>query len=85
VNTQPNQLVNFEEAITKIEAHLKDLEKGDLPLDELLKKFEEAIKLIRKCQSELHDVEQKVKILTEKKGEPHLKAFESEQSFKDES
>jgi len=84
VNTQRNRRVNFETTITRLNDIVKDMEKGDLSLDESLKKFEEGINLIRECQSALHDAEQKVKILTEKSREPHLKTFENEQSSEDE-
>ena len=56
------------------------MEKGDLSLDESLKKFEEGINLIRECQSVLHDAEQKVKILREQNSESHLETFEDEES-----
>jgi len=80
VNTQLNKRVNFETAVTRLNEIVKDMEKGDLSLDESLKKFEEGISLIRECQSVLHDAEQKVKILTEKNRETHLETFEDEQS-----
>ena len=78
MNAQQNQRVNFETSITKLNEIVKDMEKGDLSLDESLKKFEEGINLIRECQLVLQDAEKKVKILTEKNREPHLENFEDE-------
>ena len=78
MNAQQNQLVNFETSLTKLNEIVKDMEKGDLSLDESLKKFEEGINLIRECQLVLQDAEKKVKILTEKNREPHLENFEDE-------
>ena len=37
--------INFEEAMKKLEQITAELEKGDLSLDESVKKFEEGIKL----------------------------------------
>ena len=40
-----------------------ELESGDLPLDQAMKKFEDGIKLTRSCQTALQEAEQKVAIL----------------------
>ena len=80
MNTQLNKRVNFETAVTRLNEIVKDMEKGDLSLDDSLKKFEEGINLIRECQSVLHDAEQKVKMLTEKNDKTHLETFEDESS-----
>jgi exodeoxyribonuclease VII small subunit len=45
------------------------MEKGDLPIEEALKAFEEGIGLTRECQKILQDAEQKVVLLTEKAGQ----------------
>ncbi len=80
MNTQRNKRVNFETVVTRLNDIVKDMEKGDLSLDDSLKKFEEGITLIRECQSVLHDAEQKVKMLTEKNNETYLETFEDESS-----
>ena len=41
--------INFEEAMKKLEQITAELEKGDLSLDEAVKKFEEGIKLSKEC------------------------------------
>lgn len=80
MSAQQNQRANFETAITRLDKIVKDMENGDLSLDESLKKFEEGINLIRECQTALEDAEQKVKILTEKNRKTRLENFEDEQS-----
>ncbi len=64
---------NFEKSLADLEQLIGEMEGGELPLEESLKKFEQGIELIRGCQSALSDAEQKVEILT-KEG---LKPFES--------
>jgi exodeoxyribonuclease VII small subunit len=41
--------VKFEQAMARLEAIVGELEKGDLPLDESLKIFEEGIRLSKSC------------------------------------
>jgi exodeoxyribonuclease VII small subunit len=54
---------NFESSIKRLEEIVNDLEKGDLPLDDSLKVFEEGMKLIKFCSEKLEEVEQKVTML----------------------
>jgi len=66
---------NFESSLEELENLVESLEKGDLSLEESLKKFEHGVKLTRTCQSALKEAEQKVQILMEQNGEPVLKEF----------
>jgi exodeoxyribonuclease VII small subunit len=50
----------FEEAMKRIEEIVAGLEKGDLPLDESLDRFEEAVKLARACQEKLEKAEARI-------------------------
>jgi exodeoxyribonuclease VII small subunit len=52
--------MSFEDAMKKIESIVDELEKGDLPLEDSLKRFEEAVKLARVCQKKLQTAEKKV-------------------------
>lgn len=54
---------NFEEMMQELEQISQDLEKGDLSLDESMKKFEEGIALSKKCSEILETAEKKIKIL----------------------
>ncbi len=72
--------VKFEEALKKLEKIVEDLEKGDLSLDEALKKYQEGIELSRLCSSRLVDAKKKIESLVKnKKGEFELKPFEAEE------
>lgn len=56
---------HFEKSIDSLEKLVQNLEKGDLPLEDALKQFEQGIQLARECQIALTEAEQKVLILTE--------------------
>ena len=70
--------VNLEKALADLENIVEELESGDLPLEKAMKKFEEGVKLTRKCQSALKDAEQKVQILLESAGGEELEDFDVE-------
>lgn len=54
----------FEDAMKKLEGIVERMEKGDLPLNESLKQFEEGVKLSRFCSQELQKAEKKIELLT---------------------
>ncbi len=53
----------FEEAIDRLEAIVKLLERGDAPLEQSMALFEEGAGLIRSCEKQLDEAEQQVKKL----------------------
>ena len=66
----------FEDALARLETIVNELEKGDLPLNDSLKIFEEGIKLSKTCLKILDDSERKVEILVrETGGKKRLQAF----------
>ncbi len=68
--------VKFEQAMARLEAIVDELEKGDLPLDESLKIFEEGIRLSKNCLKVLEDAERKIEVLVQdKNGKKQLRAF----------
>jgi exodeoxyribonuclease VII small subunit len=73
--------MDFEKALTDLEAIVEKLEQGDLPLDESLKAFERGVELTRHCQVALKQAEQKVEILLRKTGQPE--AFADAQDASD--
>ena len=62
------QDINLEKSLADLETLVEELESGDLPLDQAMKKFEEGIKLTRGCQLALKEAEQKVEILLKSAG-----------------
>ena len=68
----------FEDALARLEAIVDAMESGDVPLAELIAKFEEGTKLLKTCESRLKDAELKIEQLTQSKdGEPVFTAFET--------
>lgn len=69
--------IKFEEALKKLEKIVDDLEKGDLSLDEALRKYQEGIELSRQCSQRLDSAKKKIDLLIKnKKGEFELKPFD---------
>ncbi len=59
--------LTFEAAIGKLETIVESMESGDVPLAELLAKFEEGSKLLKICESRLKDAELKIELLRKQK------------------
>lgn len=54
-----NKEINFEDTMKKLENIANELEKGDLDLDTSVSKFEEGMKLSKKCNEILENAEKK--------------------------
>ena len=69
--------MSFEMSIKRLDEIVKLLEKGDAPLSESLKLFEEGTELIGNCDTLLNEAEQKVvKLRKGQDGEPEELPFE---------
>jgi exodeoxyribonuclease VII small subunit len=53
----------FEKSLNDLERIVKQLEEGDLPLEESLKLFEEGVKLSRECRDRLTSAERRIQVL----------------------
>lgn len=69
---------NFEENMELLENIVKELEKGDLNLDDSVSKFEEGIKISKECNEILGKAEKKITILLNKDGEMKEEVFETD-------
>jgi len=67
--------IKFEKAMARLEEIVQEMEKGDIPLEESLKLFEEGIKLSQVCTKKLDEAEGKVEILMKEKGEKVIRPF----------
>jgi exodeoxyribonuclease VII small subunit len=54
----------FEKDLEQLEGIVEALEQGELSLDESLKKFEEGIRLAKRCEKALTNAEKKIELLT---------------------
>jgi len=57
--------ITFEQSLMRLESIVKELESGDVSLDESLALFEEGVKLSGVCSNLLKNAKQKVDILIE--------------------
>ena len=55
--------MSFESAMEELELIAKSLEKGDLNLDDSIKKFEEGMKISKECNKFLENAEKKITVL----------------------
>lgn len=63
---------DFERSLADLEQLVEQLERGDLPLEEALKQFEQGVALTRRCQEQLKAAALKVEQLVERNGEQAL-------------
>ena len=54
---------NFEKLLEKLQTIVEDLESGNCPLEESIKKFSEGMSLAKSCQDKLNTAEQKIELL----------------------
>ncbi|MBI3809437.1 MAG: exodeoxyribonuclease VII small subunit [Nitrospirae bacterium] len=72
--------VKFEEALARLEAIVTELERGELPLEDSMRIFEEGIKLSKVCLKMLDDAERRVEILVkDKDGRKRTRPLELEE------
>ena len=71
----------FEAALKELEAIVEAMESEDLPLETLLRRYEEGVKLAQVCQTRLAEAEEKI-VQLEKglSGEFRLRPLETEPS-----
>ena len=69
-------MVKFEECLERLEKIVKELEKGEVPLEKSLTLFEEGMQLSATCRKQLEDAEGKVEILLKQNGKLQTEPFE---------
>ena len=77
--------LSFEQAIQRLEIIVADMEGVELPLEDVLKRYEEGTKLVRFCAAKLDEAEKKIEILQKKvDGSVKLEPFEPADAAGDE-
>lgn len=56
----PDTLADFEKSLAELEALVEELERGDIGLEDSLRKFERGVALARSCQQSLKQAELRV-------------------------
>jgi exodeoxyribonuclease VII small subunit len=62
----PAKPVKFEAALGELETLVAEMENGELPLDQLVERYEEGMRLVKLCHERLAEAEQKIEVLTRK-------------------
>lgn len=65
----------FESGLQQLEAIVKEMEAGDLPLERALELFERGMKLSESCRKQLEEAESRIEILTRRAGEMQPQPF----------
>ncbi|MBN9616223.1 MAG: exodeoxyribonuclease VII small subunit [Acidobacteriales bacterium 59-55] len=73
-------MATFEEQLTALEQVVEKLERGDLPLDESVRLFEEGVTLSNACKKELEEAEGRIQVLVERGSRMVVKDLEVEES-----
>ncbi|HVE16709.1 MAG TPA: exodeoxyribonuclease VII small subunit [Chthoniobacterales bacterium] len=72
----PNTPVSLESALERLDAIVRDMEAGDLPLETLIAKYEEGIGLSKICREKLDRAEERIRIISrDAAGNPVLEEF----------
>ena len=69
--------INFEENIKKLETIVRELESGNVALDDAMDKFNEAFKISKECDTRLKEVSESLNKILNKDGE--LEEFKIEE------
>ncbi len=79
MEAKTKQPPSFENALERLEAIVESMESGEVPLAELLAKFEEGNTLLKTCESRLKEAELKIEQLKKQKDGPAaFSTFETE-------
>jgi exodeoxyribonuclease VII small subunit len=68
---------NFETAIARLEEIVEAMESDKMPLEELIVRYEEGVRLVKVCQEKLEAAEKRIEIISQSPGgKPQLSDFE---------
>lgn len=59
--------LSFEDALARLERIVDSMESGDVPLADLLTRFEEGSRLLKACEERLRDAELRIDLLKRQK------------------
>ena len=79
-DTKPaSDAVSFEQALEELDQVVKDLESGDIGLDQSLARYEQGVLLLKKCRVILDEAERKIRLLTgiDAEGNPITEEFDA--------
>lgn len=68
--------ISYEDALAKLEGLIEAMEEGEVPLADLVAKFEEGNKLLRMCETRLKEAELKIEKLKESSEDTAFEPFQ---------
>ena len=63
------QDLSFEESLEKLEEIVNKLEKGDIPLDDAIDEFKNAMELVKICNNKLNSAEEAIAKIVQDNGD----------------
>ena len=69
--------LTFEQSLARLEQIVKELEGGNVPLDDLMKLYDEGTSLVKFCTEKISAAEQKVRLVQMKNGTVTEEEFEA--------
>ena len=71
---------SFESSLAALERVVRELERGELPLERSLELFEQGVRLSRECQERLNEAERRIEVLlADGEGRTSLSAFDADE------
>ena len=61
--------LSFEESLEKLEEIVNKLENGDVPLDEAIEEFNNAMQLVKSCNEKLNNAEESIAKIVKDNGD----------------
>jgi exodeoxyribonuclease VII small subunit len=83
--TQNKKKLSFEQAMNALEDIVTKMETGNVPLEEMIRQYEEARKMAAYCQNVLNEMKQKIEILTNETGNGKWREMSRRESVPDEN
>ena len=77
----PDKDIPFEKAMEDLETIVEAMESEKMPLDDLVKNYEEGTKLLKICQSRIADAQKRIELIAKAAGkdEVALTAFDADE------
>lgn len=64
MNNNADNEKSFETSLSELETIVRELDRGEMPLEKSLELFEQGVKLVRECRERLSEAERRVEVLT---------------------
>lgn len=76
---ESKQPPSFETAIARLEQLVEEMDSANLPLQDLITRYEEGVHLVKVCEERLREAEKRIEIITRNAaGKPEAVEFEPE-------